>query len=432
MSFVSKLNELYFRGNLSPEVIELLQPVDAERPEVQAFVDRMCRQMQNQHIGASDFAEDLAWRVGVLIPNILPGSWAGAVPPVTQKGRHAVIDEYLARNSWRPLADGDRLLDLGCGFPPVTVVDSARRFPNVQITGADPSFGRYLLREANGDYGLFDDDYRLIYFQAADGDRWERLYRDLEQTRRQFGSRLDALLSSLPGDDAEYGSVAQDDAELIRNPVVEFERDNVRFERLGIGSRALQGFTAVRCFNVLFYFDNSFRSSAFDWLRTVVVDGGICVSGVDGLSSRYARYSVHRAENGSMVPREFAFSLENIRPLELIPVFTLHEDDHDAGLMATLIRALRSDERFRSDIDRRLDELQAELGYCARKANGYLGPIDRSADAAVVNTAIDHIGAGLERDGFNERAAELLRKNGYRAWVNCVGHVAIDPATGPA
>jgi hypothetical protein len=33
----------------------------------------------------------------------------------------------------------------------------------------------------------------------------------------------------------------------------------------------------------------------------------------------------------------------------------------------------------------------------------------------------------LEREGLAERAAAALRKAGLDAWVNCVGHVAIDP-----
>ncbi len=37
------------------------------------------------------------------------------------------------------------------------------------------------------------------------------------------------------------------------------------------------------------------------------------------------------------------------------------------------------------------------------------------------------IGAALEQEGLHERAAEVLIRNGYRAWVNCVGHIALDP-----
>ena len=78
------------------------------------------------------------------------------VPPITLEGRHSGIDEYMARNRWRKLEKGNRFLDLGCGFPPKTTLDSAKRFPESQLTGADPSFGRYLVQDPNGDYGIED------------------------------------------------------------------------------------------------------------------------------------------------------------------------------------------------------------------------------------------------------------------------------------
>lgn len=433
MSFVGKLNDRYFDGDLSPEVIRLLEPVNDERAEVHEFVERMFRQLRTEGIGATDFSEGLAWIVGDFLSKILPGAWGGIVPPITQKGRHSGVDEYLARNPWRAIGAGDTLLDLGCGFPPITTLDCAERFPGLSITGADPSFGKYLVRESNGDYAVFADSGDLLYFQAgaAGAARWEALYRDPDETRRRFASRLESLRPLLPADDTSATRVTGKGAELVRNPVSEYENGHVQFRQLGFGAEGLNGFAAVRCFNVLIYFDDAFRSDALSWLAGCVVDGGISVTGTNWTSSRYARYSVHQAENGTMVPREFAFSIENIRPLELVSVFTLHDDDQDVNLMSKLVGLLRSDTGFRHDIDKRMDELQAEIGFCPRQANGYLGSIPQDADSRVLETAAERIGSALEREGFNERAAELLERHGHRSWVNCVGHVAIDPTMTP-
>jgi hypothetical protein len=166
MSFIRKLNGQYFRDGLSPEVMALLAPIDDQRVEVQQFVARMFQQMHRQRTDARDFSERLAFVTTALLQHILPGAW-GAIPPITQTGRHAAIDDYLARNPWRPLGAGDRLLDLGCGFPPVTTLETAERFPQVSIVGADPSFGEYLVREANGDYAVFDAHEKLLYFQPT-------------------------------------------------------------------------------------------------------------------------------------------------------------------------------------------------------------------------------------------------------------------------
>ena len=62
-----------------------------------------------------------------------------------------------------------------------------------------------------------------------------------------------------------------------------------------------------------------------------------------------------------------------------------------------------------------------------RKPDGYLGRVLPSLAAEEAMLASDRIGAALERDGFAERAVDVLTRNGYRAWVNCVGHVAVDP-----
>jgi hypothetical protein len=433
MSFVGELNERYFDGRLSPEVLALMASIDAERPEVQALVERMCRHLHRQRIEAHDLSEGLAFVTGYYLPRILPGAWGGVVPPITQQGRHASIDEYLARNPWRRLEDGDRLLDLGCGFPPVTTLDTADRLPGVHIVGADPSFGRFLVREASGDYAVFDERGDLLYFQAGAMDvrRWEALYADPAATRRRFSSYRDSLCELLPEDETGTGAVSREGVELVRNPVKTFERGNARFERLGVGSGGLSGFAAVRCFNVLYYFDAAFRREALAWLAGVLVEGGISITGGNWSRSRFARYTVHRVEHGSMVAREFAFSIENVRPLEVVALFALHEGDHDLTLLSSLIGALRSDDRFRHDVDRRIDEVQAEIGFCARKPNGYLGAITPDTDARVIATAAERVGLALERDGFPERAVEVLGKRGYRAWVNCVGHVAIDPADVP-
>ncbi len=428
MSFIRRLNREYFGDGLSPDVLALLGPIDDQRAEVQQFVVRMFRQMHRRRTDARDFSERVALVAGALLQHLLPGAW-GAIPPITQAGRHAAIDDYLARNPWRPLGAGDRLLDLGCGFPPVTTLESADRFPRVSIVGADPSFGEYLVKEGSGDYAVFDAHDRLLYFQPAarSTERWRAMFTDPDQTRQRFAAHLAALRAHLPETSPVSRYVSKDGVEIIRNPIAGFERLNVSFRRLGIGESGLQGFTAARCFNVLYYFDLAFQQESLAWLSDTVVEGGISLTGADWTRSRCARYSVHRRERGGVMAKEFAFSIDNIRPFDLVTFFALHDDDPGTALMSQLIGVLRDDAPFREDSDRRMDEVQQELGYCARKADGYLGGAPASLAAEDAMLAPDRIGTALEQDGFPERAVEVLIRNGYRAWVNCVGHVAVDP-----
>ena len=105
----------------------------------------------------------------------------------------------------------------------------------------------------------------------------------------------------------------------------------------------------------------------------------------------------------------------------------MHDDDYDALALTELIRVVREDGSFTSKYDERLDEILAEIGYCARRDDGYLGGIPDDADPDLFETASNTIGSTLERDGFAEDAVGVLKRAGYDAWVNCVGHIAVDP-----
>jgi len=385
--------------------------------------------MKAQRFDGKDLNENMAWVLGGLLAKILPGAWGGAIPPITLEGRHAGVDDYLEQNRWRPLMAGDRFLDLGCGFPPMTTMDSAKRFPDVHLTGADPSFGRYLVKDPNGDYACFGPDADLIYFQCGSNeeDRWNALFSDPEATRDRFTKRLLEVRDSLPGDESTFGSVDHHWFEIIENPVLEFASSNLRFEQRGVGSDGLGKYEVARCFNVLCYFDRDFRHQALAWLGGVLEEGGLFLTGMNWSRSRNARYATYRVEGGVLVPKEFAFSVENIRPVEIVTWFALHDDDFETATLAELIGTIRADDGFRADFDARMDEVLAGTGYTARLENGYLGGADEDDDPLSFDTISETVGVAMEADGYAQRAADVLTAAGYEAWVNCVGHVAVNP-----
>lgn len=428
MPLLDHLSETYFDGRLSPEIRGLLAPIGDEREEVQRFVERMCRHMRRQRIEAEDFSETMAWIVGYFLPKLLPGAWGGSVPPITSEGRHRAIDDYLACNPWHALRPGHHLLDLGCGFPPITARDSARRFPEVHVTAADPSLARYLVRHENGDYACFDSDAELLYFQPGANavERWEGLYRDPETTRSRFRRHLVAAIGEWGGSDTRAARSERGEFTVLKNPVLEFSTSNIAFAREGIGAEGLGSYDVVRCLNVLCYFDRAFRDRTLDWMTDVLAEGGIVLTGVNWTRSRHSRLTVLRREGGSMVAKEFAFSIENVRPLEMAAWFALHDDDYELAALTQLIRVIRSKEDFRRTFDGRMDELLASTGFTSRRANGYLGFLDETVSSDPLQAA-DTVGRQLEDEGFAEGAAELLRAAGYDAWVNCIGHVAVDP-----
>ena len=94
------------------------------------------------NVSAKDCAAFIIWEMASIWPKILPGAWAGIVPPITFSNRHVLLEDYMEKNQWCPLKQGNQVLDMGCGFPPLTAIDLAKRFPKVNIIGADRSFGK--------------------------------------------------------------------------------------------------------------------------------------------------------------------------------------------------------------------------------------------------------------------------------------------------
>jgi hypothetical protein len=430
MPFLQKINKTYFNNELSADVLELLAPIEHERPEVHQWLERMSSYMQQQCIGARDFSEGTAWLIATFVPKLLPGAWNGAVPPITLKGRHARVDHYLASNPWNKLESGGKFLDLGCGFPPETTIDSAATFSDIQVVGADPSFGRYLIKDADNNYAGFNADRELLYFQPESFsiDRWEAMFADPDATRLRYLGYLEQARPELPGDPDSYQKWQQGDIVVEQNPIIKFETDNLKFVQQGIGSGFSDNFDAIRCFNVLIYFNREFREQALRWAPTQLKEEGIFIAGVNWAHSRAARHSVYQCQDGQMAHREFAISIDNLRPLEIVPWFTLHDDDYDTLAMVELVRVLRSDQDFIRPFDQRMDQLLGEHDFCARKDNGYLGGLSKNAGPEAMDSIPNLVNTGLQQDGFVEVAVDVLNNNGFEAWVNCAGHIAINPA----
>ena len=168
------------------------------------------------------------------------------------------------------------------------------------------------------------------------------------------------------------------------NPIRSYERSNLTFVHAGIGEEALPA-NIIRVFNVLFYFDSAFRSRAEQWALRTLLPGGLFLCGGDGVKTLEARYSVYRKEHDTLVRKEFAFSLDNLRPPTILPLFCLHDQEKETFELAKLLGVLNSDAKFCKDYNFRLDELLAEKKIWVRQPNGFLGPPPQSIDAACLD-----------------------------------------------
>jgi hypothetical protein len=205
------------------------------------------------------------------------------------------------------------------------------------------------------------------------------------------------------------------------------ERKNLQFREGGIGALQESGFDAVRCFNVLMYFDSAFRKNALEWVADTLKPNGLFICGLNWARSSAARYSVYRKESGTLRLKEFAFSIDNIRALQIVSWFAMHDDDFETNQMVRAIGLLRSDEDFMNDFDRDMDQLLAGAKICPRGADGYLGGVEQGVSPLELERRMVSIEQELDSRKFVERAVEILQRAGYEAWRNCIGHIAFIP-----
>jgi hypothetical protein len=426
---VEELCRHYLGGLPSASVLPILAPLAQEPDEVRRYTERTFRLMNLSRFDYHDFSPMMAWWLGAIIPRNLPCAWGNVVPSITMVGRHGRIDDYLAANPYAALGAGTRMLDIGCGFPPYTSMDTARRFPDWNIVGADPCFDPYLIYSDPDTYACADEEGRIRYFQTESRNPavWEEL-RDRDASIARFTSIFHRLKSRLPEDEDGQPSTVEDErASLVRRPLRKFELPNLRLMKAGFGADALPKSDVIRAFNVLIYFDAQFRRDSEAWVAKTLESDGLFVCGMDAPWTFEARYTVSRKENGGLVEKEFAFGLDNVRPGSGLPWFTLHDNDRETWRLATAVGTIRADEAYRREFGASLDRLYEARGVMVRTADGYLG--SGASQMTIEDWPAMHKGIykALDEQGFLDRAISLLNDAGLRAWRNEIGHIAVDP-----
>jgi hypothetical protein len=377
---IEKLCDRTFGSRPCAHHLAILKSAENERPEAKDFIERAFRLMAISQAPPANMTHSLAWLLGVMMPRLLPGAWGNIVPPFTLEDRHQLIDAYLRADPWGTFAEGTVLLEMGCGFPPQTALDAARNFPDWKIIGADLQFDPYVLHDAEGNYACMDAEGGVRYFHpgSSHGANFVALYHDSSSTFERFRALFAVLREKLPAADRDVCvSVEHEGARLMQNPIRSYERPNLRLLQAGLGAETPQA-DIIRTFNVLFYFDAAFRSRAEEWALRTLRPGGLLLCGADGSQTLEARYSVYRSEQGQLLAKEFAFSLDNVRPAPTVSLFCLHDQEKETFALAQLVGVLRADEGFRRDYDSRFDRLLAEKKIWIRQDDGFLGaPADQ-------------------------------------------------------
>ncbi len=427
--FLTGINQKYFHGELSDAQLSYLNDLDADNVEAIEFAEGVFARMQRIGISSKDSAEFIFMEIGNVIPKILPGAWGGIVPPITFINRHVLIEDYLEKNQWRPLIAGNRVLDMGCGFPPYTAVDLARRFPKVDFIGADPSFGKYTITDKEGNYACINEDGSLKYLQPGNvsNSQWTDVFRDLGATKQRFREMFLHLEKQLPGQESKgsFEEFNEEGQKIVRNPLRKYATNNLYFVQQGIGSDVFpKDLDMIRCMNVLMYFDPAFRKNALSWASRHLKEGGLFICGLNYAESLNCRFSVYQKQDGMMRFREFAFSIENIRPMQIVPYFAFRNEDFEQDQLMEHVALIRRDADFMKIFNSTFDKLLEQHAVCKRKIDGYLGMSDTSLPRGVLQLNMVKACRPLAKE-LAGAAVKVLNDNGRKAWVNEIGFIAV-------
>jgi hypothetical protein len=319
-------------------------------------------------------------------------------------------------------------VDMACGFPPITTTDTATALSDWRVFGVDRSFFDYVVHESDGNYACFNGQGVFQYFQPRMDLSGVRIYQNPAEDRSRFErifADLHPLLSKATDQTSE--TVEKNGHTLIHHPIRDYEAPNLTFIESEMEDVQVPPAHAIRCMNTLFYFERETRKRMLEQAGTLLADSGILIVGSNLMSGGCCRYTVYKRENRSIEPMEFALSLDNLRPINVMPWYTLHDDDPEALLLADVIRQVRADRPFWQGFAERLDELMAHYGLFQRHSNGFLYASENVKPATDFSQRASQLWRQVEEEGFADGAVDALNCAGYTAWKNVVGDIAIRP-----
>ena len=397
-------------------------------PATGNFILRMLKLMQRAGYPVFEFTPFLMRGISVTVQSMLPKSGSGYIPPITLQDRHRRFDTYVGKIPWPEGTPPPVFIDLGCGFPPHTTLDTARKLADWSVIGLDHAFAPYVLYDSDGHYACFSASGELKYFQTQMSASGRALNDDPRLAREYFIGLFQALRKIMPPSGSDLSLSAEKDGNrLIHHHIRDFARDNLHFFEGDIQDFECPPARIIRCMNVLPYYRHSGQKQILSAAVKLLHGAGRIIVGFNHYLGRGARYTIYRKRGGHAWPSAFAFSLDNLRPLDLSPWYTLHDEDRDTAFLADIIRSIRSDTTVWPVFNQRVDDLMAHLDISRRGRDGFLhfphnpGPINELIER------VKTLWKRLENEQWADDIVAVLNNCGYRSWVNRVGDVAVQP-----
>ena len=184
----------------------------------------------------------------------------------------------------------------------------------------------------------------------------------------------------------------------------------------------------VRCMNVFIYFSRHIKEEMLRHLKDHLENDGLLIIGTNSFGIQ-SRYVVYKKKIDDLILHEFAFSLDNLGHISIMPWFTIHDKDPEAILLAELSRTIGSAASFWTRFKRHLDQLLEYYGFCKRKTDGFL---HFPKETMLPNKFLEKnalLWREMQGKGYLEGAVAVLKEAGYDPWINPAGDIAIRPST---
>lgn len=365
---VKEWNEKYFGGQLSQECLTELNKVDSEYTELVDFIDTQLYYYHLSHGRSKNFSPLAARFYATIAKSYMPSMWE-KIPPITHEGRLKIIDQIAQSVLNIPPNQSISFLDIGCGYPPVTTVETSDTYPKWMCIGIDPNFPDYILFDKQKVGACFDEKGTLSFIQY----RWsdENIIQPeparLEEDKRKFALEWQKIQA-----DGTLKDKLKRENRLLVNPIEQFERSNLKFHKSTLLDLEIDHtFDCIRCMNVFMYFDKQVLLESMSKAKDILNETGFFIFGSVIDLGYAAKYTVYQKLGDTFIPRFFGLDLGKFSQREGNGWWAFSKDQPDTLFLAKIVSMIADNHALFGKLTNIIDEVEHTLGYSYRDQNGF-------------------------------------------------------------
>lgn len=412
---VARWNEDYFGRKLSQACLEEFDQIDTQDRELVNFVDTFLFYWNMAGLEARNCSPLAARFLSRMAKSYMPSLWA-KIPPITSEERLQIID-HVVQDVLGISADQDiRFLDIGCGYPPVTTIETSNACPKWTCVGTDPNFPASILFDADKAVGCFDEIGTLVYIQYLEG-----ALQPSPEKVEQDKQRLTLEGQRIQSDNLLKNTLLEDE-QFVVDPVKHYERDNLSFHTTTLLEFATdEPFDLIRCMNVFMYFDRNAILDNIKQAKMLLRDSGMFIFG-NVIESGYAsRYVVYQKCGTTLTPKLFGMDLGKLNQKDGNGWWAFHRDQPDTLFLAKVVRLVAENEELFGKVLEASDRVEQEFGYSFRDQDGYL------KETVFLNTTKNNKSLSIAvADECGREITSFLRSMGLYAEITPFAHLVID------